>query len=192
RFVHVSTRSVFGGRPPTETKIGEDERPQPAGIYGSSKAAAEHGLLALREQFGIDLAVARITGVFGPWQGPASFIGQAMEAVLASRAHRTERGGDDAYELTYVKDTVRGLMSLVDAERLRHPVYHVASGDRLVRLAEVADAYTSADPTVDVHFGPGANPASQGRTPLDTTRMRTELGFETRWSITDAVADYLR
>jgi nucleoside-diphosphate-sugar epimerase len=192
RFVHVSTRSVFGGRAATDTPIGEGSPQQPAGIYGSSKAAGEIGLQALRAQFGIDLVIARITGVFGPWQGPASFIGQAMESVLAGRPHRTDTGGDDAYELTYVKDTVRGLASLVAAERLRHDVYHVASGGRLVPLRDVGDAYRAADPGADVSFGPGAHAASLGRTPLDVSRIADELGFTARWPLQDAIADYLR
>jgi nucleoside-diphosphate-sugar epimerase len=192
RFLHVSTRSVFGGRPATDSPIDDDSPPQPAGIYGSSKAAAELGLLALRTQFGLDLVIARITGVFGPWQGPASFIGQAMDAVLHGRAHRADTGGDDAYELTYVKDTVRGLMALLDPPALQHSVYHVASGDRLVKLSEVAAAFRAADPSVDVHFGPGAHSAALGRTPLRVDRIRDEVGFATRWPLDTAIADYLR
>ena len=192
RFVHVSTRSVFGGRPATEQFIDESTPPQPAGIYGSSKAAAEYGLLALRDELALDLVVARITGVFGPWQGPASFIGRAVDDVIAGRPHRTPTGGDDAYELTYVKDTVRGIVQLIEADRLDSPTYHVASGQRLIALREVAAAIACADPAADVDFGPGAHAGSGGRTPLSTARAAGELGFATRWSLDDAIADYLR
>ena len=192
RFLHVSTRSVYGARPATAEPIAESDPPQPAGVYGSSKAAAELGLLALREQLGVDLVIARITGVFGPWQGPASFIGQAVDDVVAGRAHETATGGDDAYELTYVKDTVRGLMLLAAADRLDHAVYHVASGDRLIPLREVGEAIGRADSGARVTFGPGAHTGSGGRTPLAISRIRDELGFATRWPLDTAVADYLR
>jgi dTDP-glucose 4,6-dehydratase len=192
RFLYVSTRSVFGGRPPTDEPIGEDSPCQPAGMYGSSKAAAEAGLLALRDEFGIDLAVARITGVFGPWQGPVSWIGQAVDAVVASRAYQAETGGGDAYELTYVKDTVRGLVLLLQADRLQQPVYHVASGQRLITLAEVAAAICAAEPAADVDFGPGCHPGAAGRTPLGVTRAAAEVGFAARWDLSTAIADYLR
>jgi nucleoside-diphosphate-sugar epimerase len=192
RFLHISTRSVFGARPATDGLIDEGTPPQPAGIYGGSKAAAEHGLLALREQLKIDLAIARITGVFGPWQGPASFIGQAVDDVMAGRPHHTATGGDDAYELTYVKDTVRGLVTLLGADRLEHSIYHIASGQRLVALREVADAIADADPIADVVFGSGAHAGSGGRTPLSIGRAASEFGFGTRWTLDDAIADYLR
>jgi nucleoside-diphosphate-sugar epimerase len=192
RFLHVSTRSVFGGRPATEGLIDESTPVQPVGLYGSSKAAAEHGLLALRDELGLDLALARITGVFGPWQGPVSFIGRALEDVTAGRPHVTRTGGDDAYELTYVKDTVRGLVQLLDRERLAHSIYHVASGARLIALREVAAAIARADPTAEVDFGPGAHAGSGSRTPLSIARAADELGFGTRWSLDDAISDSLR
>ncbi|MEY2522898.1 MAG: UDP-glucose 4-epimerase [Ilumatobacteraceae bacterium] len=192
RFLHVSTRSVFGARPATEGLIDEGTPPQPSGIYGSSKAAAEQGLLALRDQLKIDLAIARITGVFGPWQGPASFIGQAVDDVMAGRPHHTATGGDDAYELTYVKDTVRGLVTLLAADRLEHSIYHVASGQRLVALREVADAIAHVDPEADVVFGPGVHAGSGGRTPLSIGRAANEFGFGARWTLDQAIADYLR
>jgi nucleoside-diphosphate-sugar epimerase len=192
RFLYVSTRSVFGGRPASEGQIGEDAPWQPAGVYGSSKAAAEIGLLALREQFGLDLVIARITGAFGPWQGPASFVGQAIEAVVAGKVHRRDTGGDDAYELTYVKDTVNGLLLLLEADRLAHAIYHVATGERLITLAEVAMAIRAAEPGADVLFGPGRHSGAGGRTPLAIGRAVQEVGFRPRWGLQEAIADYLR
>jgi UDP-glucose 4-epimerase len=192
RFIHVSTRSVFGGRPPGAERIDEDSPCQPAGMYGSSKAAAEVGLLAMRDQFGTDLVVARITGVFGPWQGPVSWIGQAIDAVVAGRPYRADAGSDDAYELTYVKDTVRGLVLLLQAGTLRHAIYHVASGQRLITLAEVAAAIRAADPAADVDFGPGSHPGASGRAPLNVERATADVGFAARWDLPGAIKDYLR
>jgi nucleoside-diphosphate-sugar epimerase len=192
RFIHVSTRSVFGGRPQLPDRIDEDSPCQPAGMYGSSKAAAEAGLLAMRDQFGTDLVVARITGVFGPWQGPVSWIGQAIDAVVAGRPYRADAGSDDAYELTYVKDTVRGLMLLLQAGTLRHAIYHVASGQRLVTLAEVAAAIRAAEPAADVDFGPGRHPGASGRAPLNIERATADVGFAARWNLSAAMKDYLR
>jgi UDP-glucuronate 4-epimerase len=192
RFLHVSTRSVFGGRPASDGRIGEDTLWQPAGIYGSSKAAAEIGLLALRDEFQLDLVIARITGVFGPWQGPVSFIGQMVDDVIAGRPHRRHSGADDAYELTYVKDTVNGLVRLLDADRLHHDTYHIASGGRLITLAEVAAAVRGVDSSAEVEFGPGLHPGASGRAPLAITRAATEVGFEPQWTLADAMADYLR
>jgi nucleoside-diphosphate-sugar epimerase len=106
--------------------------------------------------------------------------------------HRTSTGGDDAYELTYVKDTVRGIMALLQADQLQHSVYHVASGDRLVTLREVAASIRAVDPSANVDFGPGSHAGSGSRTPLGIGRASSEFDFATRWELADAISDYLR
>jgi nucleoside-diphosphate-sugar epimerase len=190
RFVYVSTRSVFGGATPEGDDIAESCPPSPVGIYGSSKTAAEFGLLAFRDVFKLDLVIARVTGVFGPWQGPVSWIGNAIEGVRDGTGYEVASGADDRYEFTYVKDTVRGLTELVHAAALAHPIYHVSSGD-LHSLGEVAAAFAKAVPDVPVAFGPGSQPGMRTRLPLRGGWMDEELGFAARWGIDEAIADYV-
>lgn len=191
RFVYVSTRSVFGAATPAGEDIEESCPPSPVGIYGSSKTAAEFGLLAFRDVFGLDLAIARVTGVFGPWQGPVSWIGNAVAGVLAGTGYEVGSGADDRYEFTYVKDTVRGLAELVHAASLAHPIYHVSSGE-MHSLGEIAASFARAVPGVPVAFGPGSQPGMRTRLPLRGGWMDEELGFAARWSLDEAIADYVR
>lgn len=191
RLLYISTRSVFGGRADGSTAIPEDATPMPASIYGASKAAAEVGLLSLREAFDLDAVLVRITGAFGPWQGPVSWLGQAVDHALLGKPYRVPSGHDDAYELTYVKDTTRGLVSLLDVERLRSPVYHVSSGE-MVTLGRVAEAVRSARPDVDMEFGRSSALGGALRAALSGAKLREETGFEPTWTLEEAVADYLR
>jgi nucleoside-diphosphate-sugar epimerase len=191
RFVYISTRSVFGGLEVDGDTIVETSPQRPVGIYGSSKAASELGVLAFRDVFGLDLVVARITGVFGPWQGTVSWIGKAVDGVTRGTGYHATSGGDDKYELTYVKDTVRGLVDLVGAPRLTYPIYHVSSG-RMHSLGEVAEAFRAAEPDASVEFGTGGQPGMRLRLPLGGTRIAEECGFEARWDLLSAIADYLR
>ena len=190
RFVYISTRSVYGGLKVDGPTILESAPPSPLGIYGSSKAAAEIGVLALREAFGLDLAIARITGVFGPWQTATSFIAKAAEAVIAGAPYRTDTGGDDEYEFTYAKDTARGILAVLERPKLGHSIYHISSG-RMHSLHEVAAAFRKADPSAMVEFGPGRQ-GGRGRKPLDGGLAAEELGFRPEWDLNVAVADYLQ
>lgn len=190
RFTYVSTRSVFGSVVVDGPTIDERSAPSPVGIYGSSKAAAERGVLAFRDVFDLDLAVARVTGVYGPWQGPVSWIGKAVDGVLAGSGYTTPTGADDRYEFTYVKDTVRGLLALATAPRLRHDIYHVSSGE-MHSLRDVSAAFHKAEPGSVVEFGEGSQPGMRTRLPLSGARMDDELGFGSRWSLDQAIADYL-
>jgi nucleoside-diphosphate-sugar epimerase len=190
RFVYISTRSVFGGLETSGATIPEASPQQPVGIYGSSKTAGEVGVLAFRSAFDLDLVIARITGVYGPWQGPVSWIGKGVEAVSHNAPFRTEIGGNDKYELTYVKDTVRGLLDLIRADRLSYPIYHLSSGE-MHSLSEVAEAFRIADPAAVVEFGSGNQPGIRLRIPLDGSRAAEELDFKPRWDLDAAIADYL-
>jgi nucleoside-diphosphate-sugar epimerase len=190
RFVYVSTRSVFGSVVVEGPEIPESCPPSPIGIYGSSKTAAEFGVLAFRDVFHLDLAVARVTGVFGPWQGPVSWIGKAVDGVLAGTGYREPSGADDRYELTYVKDTARGLADLALANSLDHSIYQVSSG-KMHSLGEVAEAFRLAAPDAAVEFGAGSQAGMRTRLPLSGGRMASELGFRAQWTLNDAIADYL-
>jgi nucleoside-diphosphate-sugar epimerase len=190
RFVYISTRSVYGGLHTDRPTILESDPQSPLGLYGSSKTAAEVGVLALREAFGLDLAIARITGVFGPWQTPTTFIAKAVEAVGAGAAYRTDAGGDDEYEFTYAKDTARGILAVLDAPALQDAIYHISSGS-MHSLNEVGAAFRKADASAVVEFGPGGA-GGRKRKPLDCERAADELGFRPEWDLDHAIADYLQ
>jgi nucleoside-diphosphate-sugar epimerase len=191
RFVHISTRSVFAHRAPSREPIPADAAYCPSGIYGFSKAAAELGVLAAGDAFDIDVVIARITGIFGPWKQPATVVDRLFDAVVRRSAFRLPTGDADSYELTYVKDTVRGILAVLHARTLPHTVYHVASGT-MTTLAEVADALRSADPGADIDLGAPGRSDMWPRTPLDGSRVADDVGFRARWGVADAAADFVR
>jgi nucleoside-diphosphate-sugar epimerase len=188
RFVHVSTQSVFGRRPPTTEPIAEEAALYPTGFYGFSKAAAEMGVLAIREAFQADLAAVRITGIFGWRKKPANTVDNVFDAAIRGEPLFMDAGRDDEYEMTYVKDTVRGILSVLDATNLSHPVYHVSRG-RMTTLGELADILGELLPTARLEIGPGRSDARQ-RTALDVSRVALDCGFRTAWEIRDAASDF--
>jgi nucleoside-diphosphate-sugar epimerase len=191
RLVQVSTRSVFGRRPATDEAIAEDSAYMPVGVYGASKAAGEVGLLCLSQELGLDAVVARITGVFGPWQGPRSPVAAILEAAAHRRPLRLEASRGQAYEMTYVKDTVRGIATLLHAEHPAHSLYHLSSGT-MATLADLAAAARSAAPGLELSFSDEEPPGTWRRTPLAVGRAVDDLEFRARWTLDDAVADAIR
>ena len=191
RFVYISTRSVYGGLQTDRPTILESDPQSPLGIYGSSKTAAEVGLLALREAFGLDLAIARITGVFGPWQTATSFIAKAIEAVgagqgLPRRGRRGRRVRVHLRQRHSPRHPRRPRMLL----ELQDVIYHISSGS-MHSLNDVGAALRKADASADVEFGPGGA-GGRARKPLDGSRAGEELGYRPVWDLTDAIADYLQ
>ena len=191
RFVHISTRSVFAVRPPSPRPIPDDSPYFPTGVYGYSKAAGELAVLAARQAMGLEAVIARITGIFGPWNVPKTVVDRMFDSIVRQSRFSLPTGDADVYELTYVKDTVRGIITLLHAANLKSSVYHVASGS-MFTLAEAAAAIRSADPDAEIDLGTPGHSDTWPRTSLDVSRIAEELGFQAKWKIADAAADFLR
>ena len=66
RFVYVSSVKVNGEQTPVGRPFTEEVVPAPADPYGRSKMEAEHGLLALARDTGLEVIVIRPPLVYGP------------------------------------------------------------------------------------------------------------------------------
>jgi UDP-glucose 4-epimerase len=68
-FIHVSTILVNGSSTDGRGPFREDDRPNPRGIYGQSKAAAEAGLKTLAGSGAMNITVIRPPLIYGPGAG---------------------------------------------------------------------------------------------------------------------------
>jgi nucleoside-diphosphate-sugar epimerase len=202
RFVFVSSIKALAegdsGRP-----LREDDPPMPQDAYGRSKLAAEQALLSYGEEFGLDVVIVRPPLVYGP-QVRANFL-RLMDAVwrgvplpLASVGARRS--------LIYVKNLADALMHCAVDPRAAHECFHVAdaadpSVAELVRslaghlqktarllsvppgLLQFAGRLTGRSAHVDRLVG-----ALQ----LDTTRIRTTLGWQPPYSTDEGLAETAR
>ena len=134
--------------------------------------------------------MARITGAYGLWQAPRTPLSAMVDDVCHRRPHRRSDGADQPFEFTYVKDIAAGLIALLGALRLRHPLYHLASG-RMDPLSAVADAVRAVRPAAEIDLGPGAPADAWVRSPLKVSRLTGDLGFTCRWSLPAGIPDYL-
>ena len=190
RIVAVSTRSVYGHYTPDEGPITEDFMPRPVAFYGAGKAAADSILELYRKHYGLDAVSARITGVYGPGQNYSHPLSKMVDAAVGDTAFKLERGGDYLYEFTYVKDIVIALLKLLDAEHLDQAIYNVGGG-RQYRLSDVAGAVSRMVPGANIHVGSGLPEEMAPRAGLSTERIRRELGFRTRWSLEEGIAEFI-
>src|SRR5262249_17664976 len=70
RFVYVSTGSVYADAVPAQEKtffpLPEDGYIGPTALYGSSKYSGELIALRFKQLYSLDLAIVRLSSVFGP------------------------------------------------------------------------------------------------------------------------------
>ncbi|MFI5907684.1 NAD-dependent epimerase/dehydratase family protein [Dactylosporangium sp. NPDC051541] len=174
RIVLASTIGVYAG---VEEYPWREDAPLPLASphpIPASKKIAE--ILALAS--GLNVVVARIGAIWGPGARETSpFI--AAPALIRGTSAPVHAG--DGADLLYAPDCGAALAFLATAPALRHRVYNVSTG-RPTTNAEFAAALDGPRPPLI--------PGSSGPIPyLDTTRLRSE-GWQPRWTLPRAVADY--
>ena len=161
------------------------------------KKAAELFVALIADGAGFDGVSLRIGTVWGPLGLPDSpFFALPRLLSAAVRGEdpdltppRPPAYARDATDLCYVKDCGRAIALLMLAERLNHRIYNVSSG-RLVGYDEVVAAINAAVPGANITLPGGRDPDRPPDNHLDITRLRADTGFQPRYDVERAVADY--
>lgn len=198
RFVQVGSAAVYGTSGYASGPLAEDRTPcAPDTLFAISCHAAERAALRIKQLSGLDVVAARLGEVFGPWEGEWDV------ASGPTRALRLARLGEPVVlprpalsDWLYVRDAAVALVLLMDAPRLRHTTYNIAGTARwsledwcrrLTQSYPATVARLSGDPAeVTVEL---ATPSD--RAALATRRMVEETGFQPRFDLDAAFADYL-
>jgi nucleoside-diphosphate-sugar epimerase len=159
RFVFASTSLVYGagrGRPALE-----DDEPAPRGAYPTSKAAAESGLRDLYRAQGLGLRVVRLAFVYGD--------GDPHLAEWLPRAGQWP--AHQRLQLVHHADVAAGLLLVLQASNVDGRRYNLAD-DAPVTAWELRALLGAQQPD-----GDAAGNVDPWAGIVDTTRIRTELGF---------------
>jgi nucleoside-diphosphate-sugar epimerase len=133
--VHCSTTGVLG--PTGSQPACEDAPPRPSNVYERTKAEGERLALAMAEQHGLPLNVARPALVYGP--GDRHLAGWFRS--IRAGYYRVVGEGQNLLHPIYVDDLVDGMLRCADAPARR--AYHLV-GERPVPIGEMAEAIARA------------------------------------------------
>jgi nucleoside-diphosphate-sugar epimerase len=157
----------------------------PATLYGTSKHALHLLAEAFCRQVGVELAWGRIFLLYGPAENPNRLLPAVARAVLSGRPARCSHGRQ-LRDFLYVADVADAFAALC-ASRACGAV-NIGSGEP-VAIAELVNLIATAagDPKL-VRLG--ALPPRVGEPDelvADVTRLREELGWEPRLTLTEGV-----
>ena len=173
----------------------------PPSLYASMKLASEWLCHNYADSYGLDTAVVRFAGVFGPWHGtpgggPSKLLKQLIECAHFGRTYRIaeldlHRQGMD---YTYSVDGAQALVRAAFAPEVPNRVYSASMGE-LYTIAEVIAQIEQAagrpiglEVTQEDSMTKYGNPTS----PMDLIASRRDLGYRVEYPMDVAVADYLR
>ncbi|MCQ3002920.1 NAD(P)-dependent oxidoreductase [Pseudomonas syringae] len=201
RVLLVSSVAVYGFAPPPGPTYREDQAwPQPTGLYGISKLASEHISLRMAELHGLDLCIARLGPVFGPWEyatGVRDMFSPHTQTLEAALNHQEACLPHSLLaDWIYSRDAADALARLLTSTTLKHRLYNVG-GEVQTDLPQWCGHLSERWPTwsarlaqrpedATVRYGlPGTRPA------LSTERLRQDTDWSPAHSLAEAATDYL-
>ena len=192
RVIHLSSVAAYGATAQTPGPLTEDMPLRPAALYGITKAAGEAVALRLAALAGLDLAAVRLGSCFGPWEhatGLRDTLSPQQQILIAiRRGEDIVLESDAVRDWLYVRDAAAGVLALLDAPALRHPVYNLGTG-RAWPLSAWCDALA---PGLAWRVGPAPHVRTWNERPVSSIdRLVADTSYRPRFGAAEAAADWL-
>ncbi len=190
RFLYASSMAVYGN--PATVPVTEDMPPAPLSFYGISKMASEQYIRHFSEK-GLRTTVFRMFSVYGPGQDLAN-LKQGMVSIFLAYLLRNEpvlvKGSKDRFrDFIYIDDVVDAWVAAIPCRETFGKTYNLASGKKTFvhELVKAEIAALGRDPaTCPVRYE-GSTPADQFGLYADTRRIRKDLDWKPRYSLTEGL-----
>jgi dTDP-glucose 4,6-dehydratase len=192
RFHHVSTCEVYGDLAlDADERFTEESPYRPRTPYNASKAAGDHFVRAYFETFGLPVTISNCSNNYGPFQFPEKVIPLFVTNALDEQPLPLYASTQNRREWLHVLDHCRAIELVLERGR-EGETYNVGSGVEK-SIEEIADAVLelTGRPASLKQIVPD-RPGHDRRYLLDSTKIRTELGWRDEISFEQGLADTVR
>ena len=194
RVVYISTDEVFGSL--EEGRTADENAPfAPSSPYAASKAAACHLTAAYHKTFDLPTLITHCSNNFGPHQYPEKLIPLTIKNIIDRKPLPVYGDGQNVRDWMYVMDTCAAISAVLEKGR-PGKAYNAGAGNALRNIDLVHMICDLLDHRL------GSRPSSRRlikyvkdrlghdrRYALDTTRIRTEIGWRPQAVFEKAMAD---
>ena len=203
RFHHVSTDEVYGSLGATDPGFSESTPYAPNSPYSASKAASDHLVRAYHHTYGLQVSTSNCSNNYGPYQFPEKLIPLMVVNALEGKSLPVYGDGSNIRDWLHVEDHVRGIESVIKKGTVGE-TYNIGGNEEHANLEIVEiicamiDEVFSQDPSLSKRF-PNAScskgsatsslitmvkdrPGHDWRYAIDSSRVKSELGFEPKYS----------
>ncbi|MDQ3945652.1 MAG: dTDP-glucose 4,6-dehydratase [Actinomycetota bacterium] len=188
RFHHISTCEVYGDLALDDPGAFTEESPyRPRTPYNASKAAADHAVRAYHETYGLPVTITNCSNNYGPYQFPEKVIPLFTTRALDDEPLPLYASTANRREWLHVDDHCSAV-DLVIQRGAVGETYNVGSGVE-ASIDEIADlVLATLDKPASLKTIVPDRPGHDRRYLLDSTKLRTELGWNPAVDFADGVA----
>jgi dTDP-glucose 4,6-dehydratase len=195
RFHHISTDEVYGDLELDDPARFNEQTPyNPSSPYSSTKAGSDLLVRAWVRSFGVNATISNCSNNYGPYQHVEKFIPRQITNVLRGERPKLYGTGENVRDWIHANDHSSAVLTVLEKGAIGETYLIGADGEKnnkdvveliLTQLDQPADAY---DLVID-------RPGHDLRYAIDSTKLRTELGWEPRYSdfesgLADTIAWY--
>lgn len=186
RYHHISTDEVYGDLALDDpAKFEPDTAYNPSSPYSSTKAGSDLLVRAWVRSFGVRATISNCSNNYGPRQHVEKLIPRQITNIIDGVRPRLYGDGLNVRDWIHVDDHNAAVLTILDKGRYGETYLIGADGELnnktviekiLVTMGQPADAY---DHVTD-------RPGHDRRYAIDSTRLRTELGWQPHYRDFDA------
>jgi nucleoside-diphosphate-sugar epimerase len=195
RVVYVSTFGVYEREKINDSAIRESHPIGGHNLYAATKVCSEHLVHAYASMYSLDTVIIRPGGVFGRgFYVGGSTVGMVMRDLVLSIIKGAPITIDaktyGPNEYVYGKDVGLALFLACQAQNPKQRTYNAGTGVVYgpEKLAEVVKELT---PTIEVKVSGASNAAQSRSIPMDISVSKAELGYAPKFSLKEALRDYM-
>jgi dTDP-glucose 4,6-dehydratase len=182
RLHHISTDEVFGDLALDAVDRFTEETPyDPSSPYSATKAGSDMLVRAWVRSYGVAATLSNCANNYGPYQHVEKFIPRQVTNVLMGERPKLYGAGANVREWTHVDDHNDAVHLIISQGRIGH-TYLIGSGDERSNKQILEQILALMDSPADAYDHVDDRPGHDLRYSNDSTKIRTELGWQPRYA----------
>jgi dTDP-glucose 4,6-dehydratase len=182
RYHHISTDEVYGDLELDDpAKFTEHTPYNPSSPYSSTKAGSDLLVRAWVRSFGVKATISNCSNNYGPYQHVEKFIPRQITNLVDGNRPKLYGKGENVRDWIHVEDHNRAVLLILEKGTIGETYLIGADGEKNNKdVIELILELMGRDPKDYEHVSD--RPGHDLRYAIDSTRLRTELGWKPRYT----------